>query len=99
MIGNEFTCARPDCDVVSRKTTHNQKYCSNDCCREETNRRLKANYHERTAIKRGKKRACSVCALPLSRYNEGHMCGGCESQKLKSNKGEANSLIDSVSWL
>lgn len=99
MIGNEFTCARADCEVVSRKTTHNQKYCSNECCRIETNRKIMEKYHERAAIKRGKKRACTDCGTALSRYNENKVCGACEIKKRNENAGEANALVGAVSWL
>lgn len=99
MIGNEFTCARPGCGVVARKTTHNQKYCSNECCRIETNRKIMKKYHERAAIKRGKKRTCKTCSTPLSRYNEGDTCGSCETAKRNENLGEAAQLVASVSWL
>lgn len=99
MIGNEFTCAREGCSVVSRKTTHNQKYCSNECCRIETNRKIMEKYHERAAIKRGKKRSCKVCGTALSRYNDGKICGGCETRKRTENTGEAARLVGSVAWL
>lgn len=41
---------------------------------------MKAAYHERIAIKRGKPRVCSVCQVTrLSRYNTGKVCGSCEA--------------------
>lgn len=99
MIGNEFTCARPECSVVSRKTTHNQKYCSNECCRIETNRKIMEKYHEKAAIRRGKKRACKTCSTTLSRYNESNICGACETRNRNENKDSAAMLVNSISWL
>ena len=99
MIGLVVNCARTECGKGFTKTTHNQKYCSNECCRIETNRKIMEKYHERAAIKRGKKRVCSSCGTALSRYNEGKICGGCETKKRNENTGEANALVGSVAWL
>jgi hypothetical protein len=99
MIGQEFICARQECGAVGIKTTHNQKYCTNECCRIETNRKIKEQYHERAAIKRGKKRACKSCGTPLSRYNESPVCSACQTAKRNENLGEAQQLLAAVAWL
>lgn len=99
MIGLVVNCARAECGKEFSKTTHNQKYCSNECCRIETNRKIMEKYHERAAIKRGKKRACRSCGTALSRYNDSDSCGACETRKRNENLGEARSLVASVSWL
>lgn len=99
MIGLVTTCARPECGKEFSKTTHNQKYCSNECCRIETNRKLKENYHERVAIRRGKKRSCKVCGNGLSRYNDSKICGACQTKRRNENLGEASALVQSVNWL
>lgn len=69
------------------------------CCSIETNKKLTANYYERTAIKKGKKRSCALCGHSLSRYNEGRVCGGCLTKRKNANMGEASALVDAVSWL
>lgn len=99
MIGLVVNCAREECGKGFTKTTHNQKYCSNECCRIETNRKIMEKYHERAAIRRGKKRVCNVCETPLSRYNENKICGGCEVRKRNENLGEAAALVGAVTWL
>lgn len=99
MIGLVVNCARAECGKTFTKTTHNQKYCSNECCRIETNRKIMEKYHERAAIKRGKKRACVGCGISLSRYNEGKICGSCETDKRNKNVGEATRLVSAVNWL
>lgn len=99
MIGQSVTCARTECSRAFIKTTHNQKYCSNECCRIETNRKIMEKYHERAAIKRGKKRTCVFCQTPLSRYNENNFCGSCEVARREQYVGEASELVASVSWL
>lgn len=99
MIGLVVNCARTECGKEFHKTTHNQKYCTNECCRIETNRKIMEKYHERAAIKRGKKRECKSCGTSLSRYNEGKICGSCEISKRNENVGEAAALVSSVNWL
>lgn len=99
MIGLVVNCARQECGKVFSKTTHNQKYCSNECCRIETNRKIMEKYHERAAIRRGKKRVCVDCGSSLSRYNEGNICGGCQTRKRNENLGEAAALVGAVRWL
>lgn len=99
MIGLEQKCARGECNLPFVKVTHNQKYCTNECCRIETNRKIMEKYHERAAIKRGKKRSCSDCGTSLSRYNEGKVCGACETRRRDEHVGEAALLVSSVNWL
>jgi hypothetical protein len=99
LIGMIVDCAREECGKEFSKTTHNQKYCTNECCRIETNRKIMAKYHERVAIRRGKKRTCSTCGTPLSRYNENDICGACVTNKRNANAGEAAAVLASVSWL
>jgi hypothetical protein len=99
VIGLVVNCARAECGKEFHKTTHNQKYCTNECCRIETNRKIMEKYHERAAIKRGKKRSCKSCGISLSRYNEGKICGACETRKREAHVGEAAALVGSVSWL
>lgn len=99
MIGQLINCAREECKKEFRKTTHNQKYCTNECCRIETNRKIMEKYHERAAIKRGKKRSCKSCGTSLSRYNETKYCGACEVNKRAEHQGEAAKLMSNVAWL
>lgn len=99
MIGDEAICARTSCDTAFVKGTHNQKYCCNECCRLETNRKIMEKYHAKAAIRRGKKRGCNSCGNPLSRYNEDDICGPCQTEKKTAHNGEAQELLASVSWL
>ena len=99
VIGLTVICAREECGAEFTKVTHNQKYCTNECCRIETNRKIMEQYHERNAIKRGKKRACKNCSTSLSRYNPSALCGACQTAKREENLGEAQSLLSAVTWL
>lgn len=100
MINEEFVCAREGCDIKAYKTTHNQKYCSPQCCRIATNARIMKNYHENQAIARGKPRVCAKCEVTsLSRYNKNSYCGSCETKMRESNSSAVADLLSSVTWL
>jgi hypothetical protein len=74
-------CANPDCLKEYEKNTHNQKYCSAECCRIVTNKRIKKQYHEDRARLNGKERMCKGnCGTRLSRYNIKKYCSSCESK-------------------
>lgn len=100
MIGQTIACAREECKKEFVKTTHNMKYCCSDCTRIATNAKIMQNYHENAAIRRGKKRLCSVCGITsLSRYNPNKMCGGCETKVRENNTDAVAELVQAVSWL
>ena len=44
-------CANTECAKEFDSKTHNQKYCSDECCRVATNRRIMEKYYEKKAIK------------------------------------------------
>lgn len=78
-------CANDGCDNKFEKSTHNQKYCSDECCRVATNKKIREKYYQERERLSGKKRLCSSnkCKNVLSRYNEGEVCNQCIS-KLES---------------
>jgi hypothetical protein len=79
MTNNTITCAREGCEVVAIKKTHNQKYCSDGCCKIATNERLMVRYYARKARRSGAERLCIICEdTKLSRYNNTDVCGSCE---------------------
>jgi hypothetical protein len=69
-------CANSSCKKVFERKTHNQKYCSPECCREATNRRIMERYYEKKDNRRGSVRVCakSGCDTTLSRYNDSDVC-------------------------
>lgn len=92
------TCAAENCENEFDKRTHNQIYCSTECCHVETNKKMKAAYHERVAIQRGKPRYCSQCEITkLSRYNTGKICGSCENANKQNNSDFLNRLVSITS--
>lgn len=76
-------CAYDECDNEFEARTHNQKYCSDECCRIATNIKIKQKYYDKKARLAGKSRICKThgCKTPLSRYNEDDICSKCEKEK------------------
>ena len=73
-------CFNKECAKEFERKTHNQKYCSDECCRIATNRRIMEKYYEKKEIKNGRERICKNCKTKLSRYNSSNICANCEKQ-------------------
>ena len=71
-------CLNKECSKDFTPKTHNQKYCSDSCCRIATNKRIMEKYYEKKAIKNGALRNCKRCKSKLSRYNQNEICSTCE---------------------
>jgi hypothetical protein len=75
-----MTCANPTCLRPFIQKTHNQKYCSSECCKVVTNEDIKRKYHEKRARLKGLVRYCANgCGTVLSRYNKYDTCAYCDS--------------------
>jgi hypothetical protein len=90
-------CFNKECQIDFTPKTHNQKYCSDECCRIQTNRRIMEKYYEKKAIKNGAVRKCKTCSSKLSRYNDSNVCLACENKKVLSNKKNILRMINEVS--
>lgn len=88
-------CANSDCINGKEFTpkTHNQKYCSDDCCRIATNKKIMEKYYEKKAIRSGQKRLCKSCSSSLSRYNTLDICSRCEKNNSKSDRSKILRMI------
>ena len=90
-------CAYDNCKGIKEfePKTHNQKYCSDECCRIATNEKLKQAYYEKKARLAGKQRICKAkgCNVILSRYNSGNICDKCVGAEKEK---ERKSLIEMV---
>lgn len=90
-------CANKECAKIFDAKTHNQKYCSDNCCRIATNRRIMEKYYEKKAIRNGAFRACTKCGISLSRYNINTVCSVCEKKISGKNRQKLMGMIDEVS--
>ena len=88
-------CANKECAKDFDAKTHNQKYCSDECCRIATNRRIMEKYYEKKAIRNGAKRVCK-CGNQLSRYNQGIVCAICEKNKNIKNKDKLLEMFNGL---
>jgi len=88
-------CFNDGCEVEFEPKTHNMKYCSDICCREATNAKIKQKYYEKKERLAGKKRVCKArgCTTILSRYNAESICSTCES---KEKAEERKSILDAI---
>lgn len=90
-----FTCSNKGCDNLYEQKTHNQKYCSDECCRQATNSRIMEKYYEDKDRRSGKPRTCETegCGTKLSRYNELLVCQKCASRVDSDNRRRLFSII------
>jgi len=77
-------CAFDECSNYFEPHRHNQKYCSPECCKNATNKRIRDKYYETKKRLSGDVRICSKksCKTILSRYSDGDVCAKCNAEKL-----------------
>lgn len=73
--------------------THNQKYCSKECCRLATNKKIMAKYYSKKERLAGAVRLCDDCGSQLSRYNSDAICSFCQE---KRRKNKANIVMGDI---
>lgn len=78
----EIICANEDCINSFVPRTYNSIFCSAECRRVTTNKKLLEKYYENKASK-NKKRVCktSSCSTILSRYNKEDICESCKRER------------------
>lgn len=88
-------CAYAECGLEFEAKTHNQRYCSDDCCRRATNARLMKQYYERKARRQGRIRVCASpgCGTRLSRYNDSKVCQGCAAAQENERRQQLLDII------
>lgn len=99
MSDDTFVCAREGCEVEAQRKTHNQKYCTDECCRLATNQRIMEKYYDKRDQRQGKARFCKICqATRLSRYNDSQVCSSCASQREINANNSVIDMLSQVSW-
>lgn len=88
-------CFNKECAIDFEPKTHNQKYCSDECCRLATNKRIMEKYYEKKAIKNGMLRKCK-CGNILSRYNDSASCSICEKNSGLKNKKLLKDILNEI---
>ena len=79
----EIVCANPECNAGFLPLVHNAIYCSPECRRIMTNKKVLSKYYEKKEAKNGK-RVCAnkICDTILSRYNKENICESCKTKRL-----------------
>jgi hypothetical protein len=92
-------CAYAECGKEFVKSTHNQKYCSDECCRTATNLKIREKYYENKERLNGKKRICSKsrCKNVLSRYNTSDVCQECQAKVGIDQRNKLVGMLKNVS--
>lgn len=92
-------CAYEECKNKFEPKTHNQKYCSDECCRIATNKKLKEQYYERKARLAGVEFKCKNkgCNIVLSRYSTDTICESCKGKEKLKEKQKLWDMIENVS--
>jgi len=90
-------CANKECSKDFEPKTHNQKYCTDECCRVATNRRIMEKYYEKKAIRSGAQRGCKKCGAQLSRYNETSVCASCQKKIDITKRSKIMGMLDEIS--
>ena len=81
-----------ECGVDFNFKTQNQKYCSPDCSRTATNKRIMEKYYEKKARLNGKTKYCD-CGARLSRYSTEVVCIICkEKNKVKKTESAIEAI-------
>lgn len=95
----KIKCEREGCEETFIKKTHNQKYCTDECCRLATNERIMQKYYARREQRQGVARYCEECeTTKLSRYNDGSICNGCKSKRTTSANDAVVQMLSSTNW-
>jgi uncharacterized paraquat-inducible protein A len=78
----EIFCANDECLVSFIPKTYNGIYCSSECRKVVTNRKLLEKYYTDKSNKT-KKRICITedCVTILSRYNKEKICERCKTER------------------
>ena len=92
-------CAYAECDNEFEPKTHNQKYCSDECCKIATNLNIKKKYQEKKDRLAGKKRICKTkgCGQELGRYQENNTCHVCIAKEREQERQDLLGMLNGIS--
>lgn len=91
----EAVCDNTECDDTYMKRTSNQRYCSEACRKEVTNRNLVQKYHETRARIKGQVRLCGMCnETRLNRYNPSLVCNLCSAKEKREKREDLLAMFN-----
>ena len=89
-------CDYLECDNEFEPKTHNQKYCSDECCKIATNLKIKEKYYYKKARASGVKFECATkgCNQILSRFTTDTVCEVCQAKKRSADRQEILDMLN-----
>jgi hypothetical protein len=90
-----MTCAYKPCKNKFEPKTHNQKYCSNECCRVATNIKIKEKYYKNKARRSGVPFQCTTkgCESKLSPYSTEDICESCKNAQKSQDRRDILEML------
>lgn len=81
-ISDWFFCKNPECSKEFKPKTYNSIYCSAECRKKVTNKRVLEKYHS-DKKNFSSKRICKIksCTTILSKYNKENICERCKQER------------------
>ena len=81
-VSNCRNCANPDCGKEFTPRVYNAIYCSAECRKIITNRKVLQRYYDKKA-RLNSTRTCETkeCSTTLSRYNQENICECCKRER------------------
>lgn len=92
-------CAYDNCNNEFEAKTHNQKYCSDECCKIATNIKIKEKYYNGKARRAGVAFKCNNkgCNSTLSRYSTENICESCKSKERSKERKAILDMLNEIS--
>ena len=91
-------CAYEKCKGIKEfePKTHNQKYCSDECCKIATNIKIKEKYYYKKARSSGTEFICKseACNQVLSRFTTDEICEPCVAKQKTKDKLEILGMLN-----
>ncbi len=89
-------CDYEECDNEFKPRTHNQKYCSDECCKIATTLKIKEKYYYKKARAAGVKFACKNrgCNQILSKFTTDLICENCKAKQRTKDRKEIMDILN-----
>lgn len=89
-------CDYLECDNEFEPKTHNQKYCSDECCKIATNLKIKEKYYYKKARASGVKFECATkgCNQILSRFTTDLVCEVCKAKERSKDRQDILDMLN-----
>ncbi|MEY4331357.1 MAG: hypothetical protein RLZZ196_95 [Bacteroidota bacterium] len=89
-------CDYEECNNQFEPRTHNQKYCSDECCKIATNLKIKEKYYYKKARASGVKFTCKNrgCSQILSKFTTDLICENCKAKQRTKDRKEIMDILN-----